>query len=176
MHRSSECKDGLHRYVKARDVEGLEHDLRRVFPVLRRVQRRLRQKEVVVLRIAAQVLEDAVLPVLLHQIPVGHLVLGYRVVNRVLLRVLEGLVPDEKVQVAKARRGVRLSRRRLLHDIIVNLNHRGQDITGLRVSAETEFRGARSGVYHHGGPRRRIHPASLSFRPGGPRSVSLKSW
>ena len=47
----SEGEDGLDSDVEAGDVETLEHDLRCVFPVLRSVERRLSEKEVVILRL-----------------------------------------------------------------------------------------------------------------------------
>ena len=70
----------LYSDVQAWDVEGLEHDLSGVLAVLGRVQGRLRQQKVVVFRLAPQVLEDALLHELLHQVPVFH----HAVPNRVL--------------------------------------------------------------------------------------------
>lgn len=58
-------KHGLHGDVEPRHVEGLEEDLGGKLSVLRRVQWRLSQAEVVVLRLGAQVLENGVLPDLL---------------------------------------------------------------------------------------------------------------
>ncbi len=72
----------LHRDVQPGDVEGLEHDLGRVLAVLRRVEWGLRQKEVVVLGLRAQVLEDALLHELLHQVPVLHHAVTHRVLKR----------------------------------------------------------------------------------------------
>ena len=63
------------------DVEGLEHDLGRVLPVLRRVERWFREEEVVVLGLGPQVLEDALLHELLHQVPILHLPVPHRILQ-----------------------------------------------------------------------------------------------
>ena len=63
----------LHFTMLAWHVEGLEHDLCGVLSVLGRVEGRLREEEVVVLWLRPQVLEDALLHELLHQVPVLHL-------------------------------------------------------------------------------------------------------
>ena len=70
----------LYSDVQAGDVEGLEHDLSGVLAVLGRVQGWLRQQKVVVFRLAPQVLEDALLHELLHQVPIFH----HAMPNRVL--------------------------------------------------------------------------------------------
>lgn len=67
-----QCQHGLHGDIQPRHVERLEHDLSRVLAVLRRVEWRLGEQEVVVLRLRAQVLEDGLLPEPLHQVPVLH--------------------------------------------------------------------------------------------------------
>ena len=56
--------------VKTGDVEGFEHDFGGILAVLRRVERRLRQQEVVVFRLGAQILENGLLPKSLHQVPI----------------------------------------------------------------------------------------------------------
>jgi len=63
---------GLDGDVEARYVEGLEHDLGCVLAVLWGVERRLGEQEVVVLGLAFEVLEDALLPVFFHQVPVAN--------------------------------------------------------------------------------------------------------
>ena len=85
----------LHCDVESGDVEALEHDLGRVLAVLRRVQWRLGQQEVVVLRLGSEVLEDALLPESLHEVPVLH----NAVANRVLGGIADGvsLVPDVEI-------------------------------------------------------------------------------
>ena len=62
----------LHCNVETRNVETLKHDLGRVLSVLWCVEWRLSQQEVVVLRLSAEVLEDALLPEPLHEVPVLH--------------------------------------------------------------------------------------------------------
>lgn len=69
--------------IESRDVESLEHDLGRVLAVLGRVEGRFGQQEVVVLRLRPQILEDALLPEPLHQIPVFH----HAVTDGVLARI-----------------------------------------------------------------------------------------
>mmetsp|Transcript_6067 Transcript_6067/g.13267 ORF Transcript_6067/g.13267 Transcript_6067/m.13267 type:complete len:357 (-) Transcript_6067:244-1314(-) len=68
--RGAEREDGLHGDVQPLHVERLEHDLGGELAVLRRVHGRLRKEEVVLLRVAAHVAEDAALPVALHRVPV----------------------------------------------------------------------------------------------------------
>ena len=56
-----QAEDGLDSDVEARHIETLEHDLCGVFPVLRGVQGRLRQQEIVILRLSAEIFKNAVL-------------------------------------------------------------------------------------------------------------------
>lgn len=137
--RRGEGEDGLHGNVQPLDVERLEKDLGRRFPVLGRIQGRFSlgqvgglvllslslvwvresmertvayEEKVVVLWFGAEVLEDALLPVTLHVVPiVDHAVLD-RVVDVVRLAVGEGLVSDEEVEVFDAALGGEVRRRR----------------------------------------------------------------
>ena len=56
-----QAEDGLDSDVEARHIETLEHDLGGVLPVLGGVQGRLRQQEVVILRLSAEIFKNAVL-------------------------------------------------------------------------------------------------------------------
>ena len=59
--RSGQRQHGLHGNVEAGHVEGLKHNLGSVFTVLGRVQRRLGEQKVVVLRLRPHVFEDGLL-------------------------------------------------------------------------------------------------------------------
>lgn len=65
-----------------------------------------------VLWLGAEVLEDALLPVALHLVPVVNLAVLDRVVDGVRLGVGEGLVADEKVEVLDAALAREVARRR----------------------------------------------------------------
>jgi hypothetical protein len=89
------CKreDGLDSYIEAFHVEGLEHDLGRVFPIFRRVERRLclrdsesaerhrteffmfwfYQAEIMLFWLASKMLKNAALPKPFHMIPIFNL-------------------------------------------------------------------------------------------------------
>ena len=100
--RGREREHRLHGDVEPLDVERLEHDLRGGLAVLRRVHRRLRQQDVVLLRVAPQVLEDAALPVALHIVPVLDDAVPDGVVDRVLIRARCRLIADPEVEVLDA--------------------------------------------------------------------------
>ena len=85
----------LHCNVQPWDVESLEHDLCRVFPVLGGVEGGLRQQEIVVLRLSTQVLEDALLPEPLHEVPVFDDAMADGVLARVAWLV--SFITDEEV-------------------------------------------------------------------------------
>jgi hypothetical protein len=55
----------------------------------------------VILGLALQVFENALLPVLLHEVPVAHDTVTYGILDRVAGRVLR-LVADEEVEVVQA--------------------------------------------------------------------------
>lgn len=67
------------------------------------------EQEIVILGLAAEVLEDALLPVPLHLIPVLNLTMANRVVDRVRLGVLQRLVADVKVQIVDTALGGEVS-------------------------------------------------------------------
>ena len=69
----SKGKDGLNRYVETRHVEGLKHDLPSVLPSFRRSEWAFGQQEIVVFWITPEVIEDALLPELLHGVPIVNL-------------------------------------------------------------------------------------------------------
>eukprot|EP00754_Rhynchopus_humris_P037975 Rhum_TRINITY_DN20676_c0_g1::Rhum_TRINITY_DN20676_c0_g1_i1::g.171765::m.171765 len=108
-------QDGLHRDVEPRDAEGLEHNLRRVFPVLGGVVRGLCQDEGVLLRLAPQVLVDALLPQLLHLVPVLHHAVLHGAVLLVLLTRVASHVRSvgSDVEVKVVQRTLLCLRRRL---------------------------------------------------------------
>lgn len=72
----------LHRNVEPRYVECLEHDFGRVLAVLGRVERRFREQEVMIARLGAQILEDALLEETLHQVPVFDDSMTYRILKQ----------------------------------------------------------------------------------------------
>lgn len=59
------------------------------------------QQEVVILRFCPQVLEDRLLPVPLHVVPVLNLTMPNRIVHAISrgLRVRQGLIADEEIKV-----------------------------------------------------------------------------
>mmetsp|Transcript_20957 Transcript_20957/g.53593 ORF Transcript_20957/g.53593 Transcript_20957/m.53593 type:complete len:300 (+) Transcript_20957:812-1711(+) len=83
--RGSECKHRLNRNVQPLDVERLKHDLCGGLSVLGCVHRRLSEQKVVLIGVAAQVLENAALPVALHVVPVLDDAMSNWVVERVLV-------------------------------------------------------------------------------------------
>mmetsp|Transcript_13531 Transcript_13531/g.34537 ORF Transcript_13531/g.34537 Transcript_13531/m.34537 type:complete len:485 (-) Transcript_13531:16-1470(-) len=100
--RGCKGKDCLHSDVKAGDIESLKHDFCGVLTILRRVEWRLGQQEVVVLRLTAQVLEYAMSPKALHVAPIFNLPMLDWVSEGVGLRHGCSLVSDEKVKVLNA--------------------------------------------------------------------------
>ena len=91
------------------------------------------QKEIVVLRLAPQVLEDSLFPKPLHQIPVLNLTLANRVSQPICLLVGHSLISNVEIEVLHAL---------LLGHLgsILGGNHRGDDELGLGVSSETHLR------------------------------------
>lgn len=55
------------------------------------------KEEIMILRLSLQVLEDALLPVPFHQVPVINRPMANRVVNGVRFGVRDGFVADEEV-------------------------------------------------------------------------------
>ena len=72
-----------------------------------RIHGRLREQEEVVLRIAAEVLEDALLPELLHVVPVSDLARSDRPVNLMRRCVCQGLVSNVVVLGVRERESER---------------------------------------------------------------------
>ena len=101
--RGSNSKDSLNGNVQPRDVEGLKHNLSSVLTVLRGVEGRLGQQDVVVLGFTTKIPEEAVLPKLFHLSPRPDLTL----INGVVLLIggggLSSLVTNEEVQIGDIR-------------------------------------------------------------------------
>lgn len=59
------------------------------------------EEEVVIFRLSSQVLEDRLLPVPLHIIPVLNLAVSDRIVDAISrsLRIRKGLIADEEVEI-----------------------------------------------------------------------------
>lgn len=114
------CEDCLHSDIKTLYIEGFEEDLGSLFSVLRRIQRRLglqktyqknelckadkttaHQKEVVILRLSPQILEDGLLPVSLHVVPIINHTVSDGIMDAVsrCFRVGKGFIADEEVEV-----------------------------------------------------------------------------
>ena len=100
----------LHGDVEPGHVEGLEHDFSGVLTVLRRVERRLGQQEVVLLGLAPEILEHAALPKALHVVPILHESVANRIIDRVGRRVLHRLVADVEVKILRRPGGARWAR------------------------------------------------------------------
>ena len=101
--RSSNGKDGLDSNIQPRNVEGLEHNLGGVFTVLRGVERRLSQQDMVVLRFTTEVTEETMLPKLFHFGPGPHLTLINGVVFLIGSRGLSSLITNKKIQIGNVR-------------------------------------------------------------------------
>lgn len=65
-----ERESHLYGDVETGNIKTLKHDFSSVLSVLRSIEWRLGQEEIVILRFSPQVLEDTLLPEPLHQIPV----------------------------------------------------------------------------------------------------------
>ena len=91
------------------------------------------QKEIVVLRLAPQVLEDGLFPKPLHQIPVLNLTLANRVSQPICLLVGHSLISNVEIEVLHAL---------LLGHLgsILGGNHGRDDELGLSVSSEAHLR------------------------------------
>jgi len=126
----------LHGDVQAGDVEGLEHNLSSVLAVLRSVQRRLSEEEVVILGLRAEVLEDAVLPEVLHVGTVVDLAMANRVKERIGLVALQRLIADEEIEIFSA---LLLCGGLLLALSLLSGNHGGNDVLRLAVSSVTHL-------------------------------------
>jgi hypothetical protein len=105
--------------IQAFDVERLEEDLGCLFSVFRRIERRFRliaqivencygirrigthKEEVVIFRLSPQILEDGLLPVSFHVIPVVYHSMTDRVVYSISwgFRVRKGFVSDKEIKV-----------------------------------------------------------------------------
>ncbi len=107
-----------------------------------------------VLGLGPQVLENALLPEELHEVPVFDEAMANGVLDRVAGPGLERLVADEEVEVVDAladpTRGAVAHARRLL-----DRDSRRDDELGLLVAREPELRVTRSVVYHAGWQTRR---------------------
>ena len=89
----------MHADKEAFDVEGFEHDFGDLFSVLGSVVRRFSENESVLVRLAPQVLVDALVPVFFDAFPVADLSLLEDVLDVVGVRVLIRLIADKVVQV-----------------------------------------------------------------------------
>jgi len=146
--RSGQRKNSLHSDVETGYIEGLEHDLCGVLSVLGSVERRLSQKEMVVLRLTAQVLEDALLPELFHVGPVLNLTMLDGIFGGVGFRVSHSFVTDEEVQVVDGVLGslgsrATSSRAKVLASarlgIFLDSDHTGDDVVWLAVASEAHL-------------------------------------
>lgn len=70
----------MHGNIEPRYVECLEHDFGRILAIFGRVERWFREQEMMIARLSAQVLEDALLEESLHQVPI----FDYSVPNGIL--------------------------------------------------------------------------------------------
>lgn len=131
------------------------------------------EEEVVVLGLAAKVLEDAVLPELLHVGPVLDLAVAHGHGDLVDLGVLVSLVTDEEVQIgdvlAGSARGTTSGGRGsggLLGDALGG-DGRGDDVLRLSVAGIAHLGVAGTIVDHDGGKSRSAHfffkPSTTSF-------------
>jgi len=130
--RGSKSKHGLHGDVKTGDVEGLEEDLCEVLTVLRSVQRRLSEKEVVILRLGTEVLEDDLFPHHFHVSPVIDLTVTNRITEFVTLGCGHSLFTDVEVKIFDTLCGHTLNR-------LVGGDSRGDDELGLIVASITHL-------------------------------------
>ena len=128
----SEGENGLNGDVETGDVEGLEEDLGEVLTVLGGVERRLGEEEVVVLGLGAEVLEDGLLPVLLHVGPVVDLAVTDGVGDLVGLGGRDSLLADVEVEVLNTLLGHALGN-------LVGRDHGGDDEAGLVVAGITDL-------------------------------------
>ena len=67
----NQSKNCLHSDVKSLDVEGLEHDLSHVLPILGWIEGRFGQDEDVFLGVATEIVEHTPVPELLHEVPIA---------------------------------------------------------------------------------------------------------
>mmetsp|Transcript_15270 Transcript_15270/g.39697 ORF Transcript_15270/g.39697 Transcript_15270/m.39697 type:complete len:201 (+) Transcript_15270:994-1596(+) len=88
--------------VHRRHVERLEHDLRHLLTVRLRVERRLREKDRVLLGSDTELVVESVVPDLLHVVPVGHDAVLDRVLEREDATLRLRLVADVRVLLAHA--------------------------------------------------------------------------
>ena len=95
---------GLHADKETLDVEGLKHDFGDLLSVLGSVVWRLGQDEAMLIRLAAQVLVDALVPVLLNAFPVADLSRSEDVSDIVGVRALVSLIANKIVQIWVAKR------------------------------------------------------------------------
>lgn len=140
-----ESKHGIHSYVKPRDVERLKHNFSGVLAAFRCGQRALGQQKVMILRIAAQVIEYALLPKPLHRVPIIDLTVPDRITQVVRAAgsgSRHGLVADEEIEIghdsgAVLSLPIRLGRHSgLVQKRLVHRHHRRNDEARLHVSGE----------------------------------------
>jgi hypothetical protein len=106
----SKSKHGLHGDVETGDVEGLEEDLCKILTVLGSVQRRLSEKEVVILGLGTEILEDNLLPHHFHVGPVIDLTVADRIAKLVALGCGGSLLTDVEVKILDTLCGHALNR------------------------------------------------------------------
>ena len=155
----SQSKNSLHSNVETGHIEGLEHNLCGVLSVLRGIERRLGQKEMVVLRLTSQVLEDALLPELFHVGPVLNLTVLDGIFSGIGFGVGHGFVTDEEIQVfdgvlGSLGAGVTGGRAKVFasarFDIFLDSDHTGDDVVWLAVASETHL-GVTSSIVNNRG-------------------------
>lgn len=95
---------GLHADKETLDVEGLKHDFGDLLSVLGSVVWRLGQDEAVLIRLTAQVLVDALVPILFNAFPVADLTRPEDVSDIVGVRALVSLIANKIVQIWVSKR------------------------------------------------------------------------
>mmetsp|Transcript_17779 Transcript_17779/g.50672 ORF Transcript_17779/g.50672 Transcript_17779/m.50672 type:complete len:214 (+) Transcript_17779:827-1468(+) len=152
---------GQHRLnsdVQALDVEGLEHDLSCQLSVLRGVEGRLRQEEVMLLWKAAQVAEDGLLHEPLEVVPILDAPTPHGVRQRVRLRALSavGFLTDVQVGMRRPQK-VRLAQVDGMRAAGRVRHTRGHDDVWLDVPSVAHLRAPGADVDDDGRPSRK-HP------------------
>lgn len=131
-HGGTESKHSLDSDVETRDVESLEHDLSSVLSVFGRVEWGFGHEEVVLLRIAAEVLINTTLKILLHVIPVRHNTFSDRIINVIVGTLDSSINTDKEVEI--------LSIIRLANSLTgLSSNVCGNQSTGLEVTRITKL-------------------------------------
>jgi hypothetical protein len=96
----------LHTNVQSLDAERLEHDLCHLLTVLGSVERRLREDEPVIFRLASQVLIDRFVPEALDTLPVLDLTAAQHVTQIVRLLIGESVVADMVIEITELELGI----------------------------------------------------------------------